>query len=191
MSRALVLPFMGVVVLVGTQVQSDRSWIEISNGFTEQLLVVEMKHHPEVGSKEGLSEYDSRVSQPTRADEDAERKESESVLEKFKVALAQNQQEPVAQDLRIMIRRAELDFKLQDFQRAHKVPFINASGMVYEGIRVLLDDQTPEARRPAAVVRIREYAGLDPNYKSLTEILKQRVQEQMVKPGILYPARCR
>lgn len=189
MSRALVLPFMGVVVLVGTQVQSDRSWIEISNGFTEQLLVVEMKHHPEVGSKEGLSEYDSRVSQPTRADEDAERKESESVLEKFKVALAQNQQEPVAQDLRIMIRRAELDFKLQDFQRAHKVPFINASGMVYEGIRVLLDDQTPDARRPAAVVRIREYAGLDPNYKSLTEILKQRVQEQMVKPGILYPAR--
>lgn len=189
--RTLVLLFMEpvMVVLAGTQIQPDRSWIEISNGFTKQLLAVEMKHHPEVGSREGLSEYDSRVSQPTRSDEDVEREESESVLAKFKVALGQDQQEPVAQDLRIMIRRAELDFKLQDFQRAHKVPFINASGMVYEGIRVLLDDQTPDARRPAAVLRMREYAGLDPNYKPLTEILKQRVQEQMVKLGILYPAR--
>ncbi len=33
----------------------------------------------------------------------------------------------------------------------------------------------PTERRPAAVMRIREYAGLEPGYKPLTEILKQRV----------------
>jgi hypothetical protein len=178
-----------MVLFADAQSQPDRSWIEISNGFTQQLLAVEMKHHPEEGSREGLSEYDSRISQPTLADEDAERKETEVVVANFKGALNQKQSEPVAQDLQIMIRQAELNFKMQDFQRAHKVPFMNASGTVYEGIRVLLDDQTPDPRRPAAVVRIREYAGLDPNFKPITEILKQRVQEQMAKPGILYPSR--
>ena len=47
----------------------------------------------------------------------------------------------------------------------------------------------PNDRRPAAVVRIREYAGLEPGYTPLTEILKQRVMEQMAKPGVIYPAR--
>jgi uncharacterized protein (DUF885 family) len=38
-------------------------------------------------------------------------------------------------------------------------------------------------------MRIRRYAGLDPKFKSLTEILKQRVNEQMAKPGVIYPAK--
>jgi uncharacterized protein (DUF885 family) len=61
--------------------------------------------------------------------------------------------------------------------------------MVFSGVRMLLDAQTPEARRPAAVSRLKRYAGLDPAYKPLTEILKQRVIEQMAKPGVVYPAR--
>ena len=88
-----------------------------------------------------------------------------------------------------MIRRVNLNFKRQDFQRANEVPFYNASQMVFGGLQVLLDEQTPAERRPAAVVRIREYAGLEPGYTALTEILKQRVTEQMAKPGVIYPAR--
>jgi uncharacterized protein (DUF885 family) len=167
----------------------DRGWIEVSNSYTKQLLTVEMRHHPELGSRQGLSEYDSEVAQPTLADEDAQRKETEAVLATFKSARAEQKQREVAQDLEIIIRRVELGFKHQDFERAHKVPFTNASQAVFEGLQILLDEQTPGARRPAAVVRIRKYAGLEPGYKPLTEILKQRVEEQMAKPGVLYPAK--
>jgi uncharacterized protein (DUF885 family) len=66
---------------------------------------------------------------------------------------------------------------------------MNASGDVFEGLHTLLDEQTPAERRPAAVIRIREYAGLENGYKPLTEILKQRVLEQMAKPGAVYPAK--
>ncbi len=69
------------------------------------------------------------------------------------------------------------------------MPFINASQVVFAGLHSLLDVQTPSERRPAAVVRIREYAGLEPGYTPITEILKQRVKEQMAKPGVIYPAR--
>jgi len=91
--------------------------------------------------------------------------------------------------LKIIIRRVELNFREQDFDRAHEVPFINASGEVFEGLHTLLDEQTPDERRPSAIARIRAYAGLDPAYKPFTEILKQRIQEQMAKPGMEYPAR--
>ena len=168
---------------------ADHAWIATSDRFTKMLVQVEMKHSPESGSRQGLAEYDELISQPTLADEDQERKEIQEVVAKFKAALPQQKQKEVAQDLEIMIRRIELQFQIEDYQRTHEVPFVNASQQVFLGLRILLDEQTPAERRPAAVMRIRRYAGLDPQFKSLTEILKQRVNEQMAKPGVLYPAK--
>jgi uncharacterized protein (DUF885 family) len=168
---------------------ADRSWIATSNQYAKMLIDVVFKYRPEFGTQQGLSQFDTKASQPTLANEDQERQETEAVLAKLKTAAAEKQQEDVAEDLQIMIRRVSLDFKRQDFRRAHEVPFFNASQMVFGGLQVLLDEQTPSERRPAAVVRIREYAGLEPGYTALTEILKQRISEQMAKPGVIYPAR--
>ena len=168
---------------------ADRSWIATSNRYANMLIDVVFKYRPEFGTQQGLSQFDTKASQPTLANEDQERHETEAVLAKLKTAAAEKQQEDVAEDLQIMIRRVSLDFKRQDFRRAHEVPFFNASQMVFGGLQVLLDEQTPSERRPAAVVRIREYAGLEPGYTALTEILKQRISEQMAKPGVIYPAR--
>jgi Bacterial protein of unknown function (DUF885) len=169
--------------------EAPANWIAASNQYTNQLLAVEMKHAPELGSNEGLSQFDTEVSQPTLADEDQERRETEALVATFKGAVAQQKQKEVAQDLQIMIRAADLQLRELDFARAHKVDFINASKTVFRGLRILLDEQTPAERRPAAVVRIRKYAGMEPGYKPLAEILKQRVIEQMAKPGMVYPAR--
>ena len=165
------------------------AWIAASNNYTNLLLQVQIKHHPELGSNQGLSEYDTQIAQPTLADEDKERAETQDILSKLKAALAQEKQKEVAQDLQIVIRRIELQFREDDFQRAHDVPFLNASGTVFGGLRILLDEQTANERRAAVVARIRKYAGLEPGYTPLTEILKQRVKEQMAKPGVVYPAR--
>ena len=167
----------------------DRSWIATSNQYANMLIEVVFKYRPEFGTQQGLSQFDTKASQPTLANEDQERQETEAVLAKLKSAAAEKQQQDVAEDLQIMIRKVNLNFKRQDFQRAHEVPFFNASQMVFGGLQVLLDEQTPSERRPAAVVRIREYAGLEPGYTALTEILKQRVSEQIAKPGVIYPAR--
>jgi len=168
---------------------ADHAWIDASNQYTQMLLAIEFKHHPEGGSRQGLSEYDTKISQPSWADEDQRRQEIAAVLEKLKTAAGQQQQKEVEQDLQIIIRRVELDFKEEDFDRAHEVPFFNASREVFQGLQFLLDEQTPAERRPAAVVRIRKYAGLEEGYKPLTEILRQRTLEQMAKPGVIYPWR--
>lgn len=168
---------------------SAPSWIAVSNNYTNMLLAIGMKHDPESGSNQGLSQFDAKATQPTLADEDQERRETEAVLEKFKAAAAQHQQEQVEQDLQIMIRAIQLRFKQQDLERAHDVPFYDPSHYVFSGIRILLDAQTPAERRPAAVARLRAYAGLEPGYKPIAEIWKQRVIEQMAKPGVIYPPR--
>ncbi|MBV9623341.1 MAG: DUF885 domain-containing protein [Acidobacteria bacterium] len=173
------------------QAQSDqkqpRIWTDASNQYTQMLLAIEFKHQPEAGSRQGLSEYDTEISQPSWADEDQHRQETAAIVEKLKAAAGRQQQKQVQQDLRIMIHKVELEFKQEDFERAHQVPFLNASREVFQGIQFLLDEQTPEGRRAAAVERIRKYAGLEAGYKPITEILKQRALEQMAKPGVIYP----
>ena len=153
------------------------------------LIDVSLKHNPEFGSMQGLAQYDTKVAQPTLADEDAERSETAAVLAKIKLAGLSEQQPKAKEDIEIMIRRVNLRFREQDYQLTHEVPFYNASQHVFSGIRILLDDQTPVERHPAAVVRLREYAGVEPGYTPITEILKKRTEEQMAKPGVIYPAR--
>jgi hypothetical protein len=189
LNHGIALSLAAALLCLPVCAQAPLDWIAASNQYTNQLLAIEMKHTPELGSNEGLSQFDTEVSQPTLADEDQERKETEAVVATFKSAVGQQKQKEVAQDLQIMIRTVELQFRELDFERAHKVDFLNASQTVFRGLRVLLDEQTPAERRPAAVVRIRKYAGLEPGYKPLAEILKQRVIEQMAKPDMVYPAR--
>ncbi len=175
--------------LAGQSVSADHTWIAKSNSYTNMLLDIVMKHHPELGSDQGLSEYDTRVAQPTFADEDKQRQETAAVLANLKNAENEKQPKEVAEDLQILIRRVELQLREQDYERAHEVEFLNASEEVFSGLRILLDQQTPSDRRPAAVNRIREYTGLETGYVPLTEILKHRTMEQMAKPGIIFPAR--
>ncbi len=190
MNRRIAVSLAAVLLSLPAIAQEPAAdWIAASNKYTNLLLAVEMKHNPELGSNQGLSQFDTEVSQPTLADEDQERKEAETVLSTLKSAVGQQKQREVAQDLQIVIGKVDLQFREQDFGRAHKVDFLNASKIVFSGLRVLLDEQTPSERRPAAIVRIRKYAGLESGYKPVAEILKQRVMEQMAKPGVVYPAR--
>jgi len=190
MLRSLPLTLLAAVLAFPLSAQTAApNWVAVSNSYTNKLLAVEMKHQPEAGSDQGLSQYDALASQPTLADEDQQRQETAAVLAELKSAVPEQKEQPVAQDLQIIIRRVELRFRQQDFARAHEVPFLNASGIVFRGLHTLLDEQTPAERRPAAVIRIREYAGLEAGYKPLTDILKQRVSEQMAKPGVIYPAK--
>jgi len=188
----LSISVIGVLLNMYALVQApsgERSWIESSNQYTRMLLAVEYKHHPEAGSRQGLKEYDRDISQPSWADQDQQRQEMTAVLATLKTAVGQQRQREVAQDLEIIIREVEIGFKEEDFARAHEVPFLNASREVFQGIQFLLDDQTPAERRPAAVERIRKYAGMEANYKPITEILKLRTLEQMAKPGMIFPWR--
>jgi uncharacterized protein (DUF885 family) len=165
------------------------AWIAASNRYANMLIEINFKHSPEFGSGQGLAEFDNKVAQPTLADEDAQRHETEAVVAKLEDAEKTEKDPQVKEDLEIMIRRMQLGFRDEDYARAHEVPFYNASQHVFSGVRILLDDQTPDERRPAAVTRLREYAGLEPGYTPITEILKKRTEEQMAKPGVIYPSK--
>ncbi|MGP8033542.1 MAG: DUF885 domain-containing protein [Steroidobacteraceae bacterium] len=169
--------------------QPDKSWIERSNVYTSKLLEVELEHRPERGSREGLAKFDTRISNPTLADEMARRDELEKVLVGIDAARSKESDKKVREDLEILHKAFDLQFRQEDYGLQHEVPFHNASAEVFQGLRVLLDDQVAAERRQAAVTRLRKYAGLEGGHQPITEVLKQRELEQIAKPGVLFPSK--
>jgi uncharacterized protein (DUF885 family) len=166
-----------------------KGWVDQSNAFTQRLLSVEFEHSPEQGSQEGLAKYDDRISNPTLADELAERAELVAVLAELKTQGAAETDENVAEDLEILRKAFDLRFRTEDFERQRLVPFINASEIIFQGLRGLLDDQVAAERRPHAITRLRKYTGSVAGYEPFTTLLKQRALEQMAKPEVLYPSK--
>ena len=166
----------------------DKSWILKSNQYTALLVELDKKYSPEYGSSQGLAQYDTQVSVPTLANDLAQRKEKEVLLGKYTAHLGTEKDLAVLQDLNILINHLKLSFRQEDFEKQRKVPFINATPMIYGGLEILLDEQTAEERRPAAVERMKKYAGLTSGYRPLTKILQERIAEQIAKKNMIYPS---
>jgi uncharacterized protein (DUF885 family) len=168
---------------------ADHPWIERSNSYTNMLLDVQLEHSPEEGSREGVAKFDDRISNPTLADQSAERHELEAVLTRLNAARTKETDKKVQEDLDILRKAFDLQFRQEDFGLQHEVPFHNASERVFQGLRGLLDDQVAPQRRRAALIRLRKYSGVEPGYAPFTELLKRRELEQIAKPGVIYPSK--
>ncbi len=168
---------------------SGTAWITQSNVYTRRLLDIQLEHSPEQGSQEGLAQYDARISDPSLADQLRQRHELEAILAGLRAAEAKEADKNVQEDLEILLKSFDLEFRTEDFELSHEVPFMNASEQIFQGLRVLLDDQVAVERRPAATQRLRKYVGAEAGYTPFTELLKQRESAQMAKPGVIYPSR--
>ena len=166
---------------------ADPAWVVRSNQYTQMLLDVQIKHSPDVGLAQGLAKYDSSITDISRAEEIVQRKELVDILEQLKKAEATEKDRNVREDLEILQKTYNLQFRIDDYRLDHEVTFLDPTAAVFAGLSTLLNDQVPAERRPAALIRLRKYAGVEPGFKPFTDVLKQRMMEQMAKPGVVYP----
>jgi uncharacterized protein (DUF885 family) len=169
--------------------RAEQAWVRQSNVYTNMLLDVQLAHAPEQGSRQGVAKFDESITDPSRADEIIARRELAAALLKIKAARAAQADKHVQQDLDILQKAFSLQFRTEDYDLEHEVPFLNASAVIFQGLHALLDDQVAAERRPAALVRLRRYAGMESGYTPFVELLKTRELEQIAKPGVIYPSK--
>jgi uncharacterized protein (DUF885 family) len=158
-----------------------------SNQYTQMLLDVQMKHSPDIGLAQGVAKYDSSITDISRAEEIAQRKELVDALAQLKKIEATEKDRNVREDLEILQKTYNLQFRADDYRLDHTVTFLDPCAAVFIGLSALLNDQVAAERRPAALIRLRKYAGVEPGFKPFTDVLKQRMMEQMAKPDVVYP----
>jgi hypothetical protein len=184
--------FLFLLLMLTTTVVSFAAappWVARSNENAKVALEPLAKFGPESAAQLGLEGYDEGVvdlkPNLTERTLTAERE----VVKELNRRKSEEKDPLVRQDLDIMIEATGESMRGTELTRKYRIPYINAAQIAFGGIHALLDDQIDASRRPAAVVRLRRYAGLEKGYTPLTVLAEARTRERLNVPGLIGPPR--
>src|SRR5579862_4404891 len=144
--------------------QSPPAWVAKSNLNAQLLIDVNAKYSPEDATSDGVKTLDDQVSSVALS----QRPKIQADLQRVKQELGnrfKKEKDPlVKQDLQILFNEVDRNIRTNEASFKTFLPYTDVTAAVFFGVKTLLDDQIAPERRPAALVRMKKYAGLEPGY---------------------------
>jgi hypothetical protein len=165
----------------------DRAWIERSDAIARTTLETYLAFDPETASMIGVPGCDERVLDLAPGLEDRIDAAFSATLATLRAARAGEADRRVAQDLDLMADAFQRALDRVAAERARLVPYGDRLGTIFEGLRVLLDQRNPPARRALARVRLEAYAGRTAGTTPLLESAAARFRERAGDAALLGP----
>jgi hypothetical protein len=178
-----------LLVPMPTLGQDEISWVERSNENSQVLLAVLAKWAPELGSELGIPGLDEEVSQLPPDVVKLVLVDFEEARVELTTRLEKEAHAAIRQDLEILLHATDLILDEIGFEDRYLVGYENVPEDIWRGIRVLLDDQVDPSRRPAAVIRLNRYAGLEDGYTPLIDQHIAFLTSRLADPGLLRPVK--
>jgi hypothetical protein len=157
-----------VAMIVDSRAQDD-SWVEKSNENAKVLLDVMARFSPEFAGFWGVEGLDEEIMQPPLDINEQQIRAREEALATLRKRLDKETTVAIRQDLAILIEAAEKAIEGTKLEEKYDLPYFGMSEMIFRGLRTLLDDQVAEGRRPAAVVRLKKYTGVESGFEPISE----------------------
>ena len=186
-SAACLVFFAAATVLLA----ATPEWVARSNENAKVLLDVMTTFQPEAAAQFGMGGVDREIGDRTPGYRKRYTLAVAAAQTELRKRLAAERDPLAKQDLEILLESARQDEQGEALQDRLLLPYRNVLGEVYSGIRALLDDQVADDRRPAALVRLRRYAGMEPGYRPAATLAEEEMREALKNPALLGPPRAR
>jgi uncharacterized protein (DUF885 family) len=177
------------VLLTASLLSAAPAWVEKSNEHARVALEPVVRFAPENAASLGIEGHDERILDLKPNVYERSLEANRNALAELKKRLTAETDPLVRQDLRIMIDSASQSIRTAEINRKYRLPYFNIGQTMFSAIAGLLDAQIAEKRRPAAVVRLRRYAGVEEGYTPLAELAEQRTRERLEIAGLIGPPR--
>jgi len=164
-------------------------WVARSNQHAKILLDVMARLSPESAGRTGIDGYDEAITDLAPGFQDRAIRANRDAAAQLARLLDSESDPQVKQDLQIMRQSAEDVVTGIELSHKYSLPYFSVGQAVFGGLRVLLDDQVAPARRKAALVRLRKYAGVEPGTTPWTTLAEQATRARMTTPGLQWPAK--
>src|SRR5439155_10276301 len=138
-----------------------KDWIARSNENAQVLLDVRARFTPEFAARTGVAGIDERISDFTPGHRERQRQALREAISMLEGGRGGERDVNVAQDLAILVDAAQRQINGSELQEKLEVPYANVPRLVFGSVRGLLDPQVAPDRRPAALARVRKYAGIE------------------------------
>jgi hypothetical protein len=162
------------------------AWVAKSDQNAQVLLDVLARQSPEGAGQMGVSGLDEQIVDLSPGFVERGIADALKATAILKQRLAGEKDPDVRQDLEILIQSAEQNVEGTRLSDKYQIPFFDLNQAIFQGLRGLLDDQVEPARRGAALVRLKKYAGLAPGTTPITRLAENFIRSHE-KPGLLYP----
>ena len=166
---------------------TEGSWVARSNAHAQVVLEFLAKYNPEGAASLGVDGLDEQIFDLGENIHQRQMEEAGLLVAELKARLIDETDPKVRQDLQILIKAGEDYIYSSQLEYDNLLPYLNMPQTIFYGMRGLLDPQVDAARQPAAIVRLRKYAGLEEGYEPITELAKARTAERFDTPGLIGP----
>ena len=172
-----------VVLAAASAAQSLPAWVEKSNQNARLLINAAAPFFPESAGSWGVDGLDDQITIPTLDSAAHLRIAMLEVRKKLEARLSTEKDALIRQDLQILVAATDKSLRSSEVNERYLLPYMKVGETVYSGLTSLLNDQVAPERRPAAVVRLRKYAGIEPGYTPITILAQQRFRERRKVPS--------
>lgn len=187
MRNLLPKTFIGAIFLFASATVSASDWVEKSDAHAQLVLELFAELSPEGAGNLGIDGLDEQISNLGPGYFEDSQAKSRVLLAELKKRLAAESDIKVRQDLGILVQAVEDSITSGDLNHEQLLPYFNLNQTIFFGVRGIIDPQNDRSRYPAAVERIRKYAGLVDGFEPLTEQAKARTRERFDVDGLVGP----
>jgi len=170
------------------QAAQGKEWIARSNQNAQVLLEVRGRFAPEFAARTGVAGIDDRISDFSPGHRQRQRDAVRAAIATLEQRQSGERDPEVQEDLAILLDSAKREIRGSELAEKLEVPYANLPRMIFGSVRALLEPQIAAERRPAALVRVRKYAGLEAGYRPVVELAEAETREGFQK-GLLPPSR--
>lgn len=185
--RILLVFALLIGLATGATAVAAQEWVARSDQASDIYLPLLAKYSPEAAGFWGVEGFDEDVTGLPLDLNTQSNADTQAALAKIRALLAEEDHPAVRQDLEILIATGEDSIEQTEIYERFMVPYFNIPGTVFQGLRALLDDQVAADRRPAALVRLRRYTGMDEGYEPLVDQAIAFTRAALKDPELLGP----
>lgn len=166
---------------------SAETWVERSDANSQILIDALARLSPEGAGQLGVPGLDEEIFDLKPGFVERSREITKKAGDTLRAKLAAEKDANVRQDLEILIQAVDDQLEGSRLGEKYTIPYFDVTSTVFQGLRALLDDQVEASRRPAALVRLRKYTGVEPGYTPMTVLAEQFIRSRMDRPGLIGP----
>jgi hypothetical protein len=198
-SRILIAALSGLLVVPAARAQPPAranprpltDWVKKSNQNAKLMIELMAKLQPEAAAQFGVEGYDDQITDLSPGFVDRQLSAIRPVHAELVRRLAAESDPRVKQDLEILIKAASDSIKEIELGEKLQIPDLSLDQLIFQSFRGLLDDQVSASRRPAALVRLRKYAGLEPGTRPIAELAIAHLRQKLAQPNLFPPVKAK
>lgn len=180
-SKILATCVVAVSLTFAVPASAEKEWVETSNKIAMKVLELQVKYTPEFAAAQGIEGHDDEVFDLKPNLTERQIADARAMIEWLESERQKQTDKFVLQDIDIMIKSQRDNIVSNELGRDNLITYFSLHRIMFGGFSAILDKQVAAERKPAAVVRLRKYTGMEDGYTPIVDLAKAMISETFDK----------